>query len=340
MASHGVELFFVISGFVLALPFADRYLCGGPKVSLGRYLLRRVTRLEPPYLAALLLVLMLKLMASAEAPPMNELLPRLAASAGYVHGAIFGTPSPIIGPAWSLEIEVQFYLLMPGLAWVFLIRHRGLRRGIIVAAGVAIALVQPIRLDSLSGNPSMERHLLNYLQFFLAGILLADVYLVDWNRRPAAAWWGDIIWLVGWPLLAWLLVSDPGSTVGATFSLRRTFIGFPAIVFILYAAMFRARGARACMSIPVLTVIGGMCYSIYLVHNSLIFIAGVVLLTKFPRAFEGGYLTSLLWCSGAMIPTVLLGSTLFFVLIERPCMRRDWPQRLRDLIFVEVKETA
>ena len=46
---RGVELFFVISGFILSLPFAKYYLANGKKIRLKNYFLRRITRLEPPY---------------------------------------------------------------------------------------------------------------------------------------------------------------------------------------------------------------------------------------------------------------------------------------------------
>ncbi len=45
----GVQLFFAISGFILSLPFARCWLGGEKRVSLGGYYLRRVTRIEPPY---------------------------------------------------------------------------------------------------------------------------------------------------------------------------------------------------------------------------------------------------------------------------------------------------
>src|SRR5580704_7458253 len=47
---RGVQLFFVISGFILGLPFATQYITGGPPVKIGRFYLRRITRLEPPYI--------------------------------------------------------------------------------------------------------------------------------------------------------------------------------------------------------------------------------------------------------------------------------------------------
>jgi peptidoglycan/LPS O-acetylase OafA/YrhL len=54
---QGVSFFFMISGFILALPFIKEKVSAGPKVSLKKYYLRRLTRLEPPYLAALLILI-------------------------------------------------------------------------------------------------------------------------------------------------------------------------------------------------------------------------------------------------------------------------------------------
>src|ERR1700679_2638582 len=54
--NRGVPLFFVISGFILALPFARHHPLAAPAPSLRKYFLRRLTRLEPPYLLNLALV--------------------------------------------------------------------------------------------------------------------------------------------------------------------------------------------------------------------------------------------------------------------------------------------
>ena len=53
LLSHGrigVPLFFTISGFIIAMSFAKFHLGNGNPVSLKQYLLRRLTRLEPPYI--------------------------------------------------------------------------------------------------------------------------------------------------------------------------------------------------------------------------------------------------------------------------------------------------
>src|SRR5580704_5489875 len=59
---RGVELFFVLSGFILCLPFAHHYINNGKKVSLKKYFLRRVTRLEPPYFIAMTVIFLLSVL--------------------------------------------------------------------------------------------------------------------------------------------------------------------------------------------------------------------------------------------------------------------------------------
>jgi len=53
LPKRGVELFFAISGFILGVPFASALLRNAPAVNLKQYLLRRLTRLEPPYFISL-----------------------------------------------------------------------------------------------------------------------------------------------------------------------------------------------------------------------------------------------------------------------------------------------
>ena len=55
---YGVSIFFMISGFILSLPFAKAHFNKNPgkkNISLKRYYLRRLIRLEPPYIIALII---------------------------------------------------------------------------------------------------------------------------------------------------------------------------------------------------------------------------------------------------------------------------------------------
>lgn len=313
-AHFGVQLFFAISGFVLALPFASHYLLGKPRVRLSAYFLRRVTRLEPPYI--LVMLVLFAGLVGYLGTSTSDALPHLLAGLGYSHNVIYGEVNPINPPAWSLEIEIQFYLLVPLLALVFAIPNKWMRRTVIVAiAAVAIAF-QLLILDA-SGRWGLT--IANFLQLFLAGFLLADVFLVDWREKPDHSWRWDVISILGWPILIYVWHTSPRLSAAA----------LPALTFVLYVATFRGVLFNRFFTNLWITVIGGMCYSIYLLHYPIISFAGRVIQHLNVPAYP---LASFLVDGVLLLGCVMLVSTLYFWAIEKPCMRRDWPRRFADWI--------
>src|SRR6185295_9906028 len=77
----GVQLFFVISGFIISLPFAQGQRGWRPTLGLRAYYRRRLTRLEPPYILNLLLISALLLLFGKLS--LRELMPHLLASITY-----------------------------------------------------------------------------------------------------------------------------------------------------------------------------------------------------------------------------------------------------------------
>jgi peptidoglycan/LPS O-acetylase OafA/YrhL len=305
---RGVELFFVISGFILGLPFAAHHLKGAARINLRKYYLRRLTRLEPPYFVTVLLLFVLALWVQGKTAA--DLYPHLAASLCYLHNMIYGSPSSVIGVAWSLEIEIQFYVLVPFLTFLFAIRRRWFRRLFLVATILGVLSAQSLFLPP-SGTASLS--ILAYLQFFLIGFLLADVFIADWEEAPQSNPYWDIAAVVGWPLLFLTLHSDtPAHWL------------FPFLVFLLYCAAFRGSWSRRIFSNPCITVIGGMCYSIYLIHYEVISAVG-----RFTKGIAEGFP----YWAYLLVQLALIGTSIlficgfYFVLLEKPCMRRDWPRR-------------
>ena len=317
---HGVELFFVISGFVLALPFAASQLLGRPHVPLRTYLLRRLTRLEPPYVLSLLLVfaaLIVVKHGSAAA-----LGPHLGASLLYLHNLIYRGESWIINVAWSLEIEVQFYLLVPLLSKLFAIRSPLVRRGLLVAGGAALVAWQ---VFGLAPGDLAWLSILRFGQFFLAGFLLADVYLTDWKERPTRTLGWDLVTALGWPLLFWIWDHyNPEPPPGVRTEAWAAF-AFPCLVFVLYAAVFRGRISSRIISNRWITAYGGMCYSIYLLHNPIL---GLLLQVSSKLVVSSHWEVNYLLQGLLVLPLMSVVTTLFFLAVEKPCMQRDWPQRL------------
>ena len=107
-------------------------------------------RLEPPYLIALLVAFTGIIVL--EGKPFHVFLPHLVSSAFYLHNVIVDTPSWVLGVAWSLEVEAQFYLLMPMLAsWLFTADRRA-RRTRIALLMVAGGSLSQVYLDGLEAR--------------------------------------------------------------------------------------------------------------------------------------------------------------------------------------------
>jgi peptidoglycan/LPS O-acetylase OafA/YrhL len=305
---RGVELFFVISGFILALPFAGHYLRGAPPVNLRNYYLRRLTRLEPPYIATLMLLFGLTVLVQGKSGA--QLLPHLLAGLMYSHSLIYGVPN---GIAWSLEIEVQFYVLVPLLTLMFAIRRVRLRRAIFVALIFGSEVAQVLWVGN---HARASLSILGYLQFFVIGFLLADIFLSDWRESPEPRRVWDLVALCGWPLVLTFL----------RFDWFAAWI-FPFAILLLYCAVFKGRTARRVFANRWAVLIGGMCYSTYLIHYLVISAVG-----RFSKGIGAGqsywiYLPLQALLVG--VPIILICG-LYFAILEKPCMRRDWPQRLRE----------
>ena len=304
IAKRGVELFFVISGFILGVPFASRYLLNAPKVDLKQYFLRRLTRLEPPYFISLFVAALAQYVTARRG--FSSMAPHLAASFFYLHNLIFGAFAGPVNPvAWSLEIEVQFYVLVPLLALLFAIGNVRLRRTVLLVSMLAAGLLtQPLYREM-----HLRASIVYYLAFFLAGFLLCDLYLSRKDWKPSYLW--DATLLV-WPLV-WYLGRRPGHLI------------LPFVMVVLYLAAFRGKICSAIFSNQVITNIGGMCYSIYLFHALVVY---AVKHQTWPLHIGQNFWVYLTLQTLLITPWILLFCGTFFLLIERPCMDREWPQKL------------
>lgn len=132
----GVEAFFVISGFVI--PYS-LHLRAYRLSQCGAFFARRLKRLEPPYLACILLVLFLNVLSTflpgfrGQAAEINW--PQLLAHLGYLNAVVgYGWLNPVF---WTLAIEFQFYLFM-AFAFPLLVHTKPMVRSFSV---LAIALL-------------------------------------------------------------------------------------------------------------------------------------------------------------------------------------------------------
>ncbi len=307
LGNYGVHLFFMISGFILALPFLEHYTKGGARPSLPAYYLRRITRLEPPYILSMVAFFALGLATGKYA--FHAHWPNFLASLIYIHNVVYGEGSLINVSAWSLEIEVQFYVLVPLLVLTF--RLRPIPRRLLLVAAILTGTWLALRIP-----PSWPATILSFSQFFLSGFLLADLYLHHLRAASPARLYDALA----------LLAVAAFAGVHLVPGLERFAMPATPLSFFLYGVcVFRGTWVRDLHRWAPVTVLGGMCYSVYLLHARIIYLP--------IRAFgawvhlTGSFTADVVVLIAALVPVVFSVSAIYFFFVERPFMQRDWPRR-------------
>jgi len=297
-AEIGVFLFFAISGFILMLPFARSHLLSDGRVSLKKYYLRRLTRLEPPYLLAMIFLFAMKIVVQKK--DFLDLIPHLGATLLYLHTFIYHEMSRITPITWSLEIEIQFYLLATFLAGIYRL-PKLLRRGIIFSAILVLPFLQ--YFYHISGYT-----FLGQCQYFLVGFMLVDLYICQDKIAN-----NGFIKPVGLILLLFLVIIKPNNLLNVFF--------YPFLILVFYCLVLNVKFWKDIFSNKFLTSIGGMCYSIYLLHFAIISLVGMKI---FYLEVSSSYFLNVLVQIIIQLPIVLLISSIYYLLIEKPCMDPKW----------------
>lgn len=309
----GVSLFFIISGFILAVPFAKEKLLQQPAVKLRPYYWRRVTRLEPVYIITLIIYFIFRVYF-LQHETFGELLPHFFASLFYVHNIVFDDHSLVNGVAWSLEVEIQFYLLMPVFAMLYHIRPGNTRRVILVV----------LIITGAAYSYTHQYHIANIFDkgcYFLGGMLLADLYVLDKKNYNA-----HLYALAGISCFM-LSLFIPAYYVSMFFCIGKLFL----MMCYFYWGIQNTTLKKLLSCTPV-TIIGGMCYSIYLLHP------GVIGLLMYSTA--GIQFSENMFINGTLhlfitIASILIVSAVFFLLVEKPTMKKDWWKRKKISSYIE-----
>jgi peptidoglycan/LPS O-acetylase OafA/YrhL len=103
----------------------------------------------------------------------------------------------------------------------------------------------------------------------------------------------------------------------------------PTLTFVLFVAAFHGVLARRLLTNRVIFTIGGMCYSIYLLH-----FAVMERVYPYTRHIALGTSLTATWLVQIVLvtPFVLVVCAAYFALVERPCMSPTWPADLRRAV--------
>ena len=324
-AMLGVPIFFAISGFILGLPFAKFYIDNGKSINLKKYFVRRLSRLEPPYIVVLTL-LFFGYVVFFRTIPFDNGVKSYLSSLIYSHNIIYSGihPFPLLNPnLWSLEVEIQFYILAPLLAYIFSVKSNSIRRSSLLIAAVLFSVHSVYyTLPFLS--------IVKFFQYFLVGFLLADLYVSKKTIFPKSKF--DVPIALFFFVFIWLFETEDFTSNMAKSAWEVTRL--VGIFFLFYYVIFHK--AIKFLSHPFVTNIGGMCYSIYMLHSPIIYVFGkYIVKPSFSRYAIVNFSIYLI----VLLSVILILSSIFFLLVERPCMERDWHKKLFNR-FRAIKTTS
>lgn len=274
----GVDIFFVISGFVMAL--SSQALVGRVHPA-GTFLLRRVERIVPLYWLATTFKVVTLLAVPALA--VNALGTPWHIVASYLFLPTLnpaGEPFPVLLVGWTLNLEMLFYLLF---AAALMLHLRPLR----VLAPVLLALAMvPVILSAVPhGVVPVVMTLANPILIeFAFGLVLFKAWTKGLRLPQASAWLAlaggfFVIALVPW----------------AALSLLRPIVwGLPALAIVAAGLSLESMAASAAMR--GMLRVGDASYSIYLSHTFVLPVAAFLLLRMHIQGIAG------------LVPGIVLGT--------------------------------
>jgi len=288
----GVELFFLISGFVICMSSWGR--------SLGQFFASRVSRLYPAYWAAVLITGTVAFIypltggiGDAGRPSIVDILVNLT---------MLQQPlghDPVDGVYWTLFVELKFYLIMA----LVLIRGLTYRRAVLLCAvWMTVAVLTP----SLGSDVLNTLVISDYAPYFIGGIALYMIHR-----------FGPTPLLYGITGFAWLVclarVEDRMGTMNPGFKAPT----WPAMVIVTlcFAVLLAvALGHTDRIRWRWLTVAGALTYPLYLLHARL---GHTIIRTAYEHT------TVAVWVLVAATTVLMLGlAWLVHRYVERPLARR------------------
>ena len=320
----GVAIFFVISGFLLYRPFLRAHVLGSARPRLRAYALGRFLRIYPAYWVALTLVAAWGYAAGAFSDDWPYLYLLIQ---NYFDLGLAG-----IGTAWSLVVEVAFYVFLPLFAVA--VAHAGgstpqarLRRAAVAVASLAVVgLVLRAWLTARGGHVAADEVPATFLDWFGLGMGLAilSVWIETLDERlPRGLGWLDrapgVAWLVALATFVGLsLVFDtaqPGYGAGGEWGAHVLYGVVAAAVALPVAIGDHTRGLlRRFLANRVLLFLGLVSYGIFLWHLAVI------------RQLEEWHLERvdfvhpyLLWPAVTLVLSTLIATVSYYV-VERPAM--------------------
>ena len=322
--NFGVTIFFLLSGFLLYRPFVAARREGRPPIRARDFARRRVLRIVPAFWVALVVLAIFPgLLGFWDGPWWRS----------FTFTQIYWRDSTVqgISPAWTLCIEVSFYLALPFIAAALArVARRSARRelaalGVLALASIALRTA----LQYAGGSFVLQNTLLCFFDWFAIGMGLAVVSVATHGREAASP---VLSLIVRRPWVPWALFLVAFTIVAYAFGLPRGFflvygnwnylgehVGYAvcALLLMLPAVFGDWAGGwpRALLGHRLLAWLGLVSYGVFLYHAPIV-------LELHDHGADGwlpgsGYLSLTLITLAIAVPCAAAS----YYLVERPALR-------------------
>ena len=285
----GVDLFFIISGFVI--------LMSAQNSDIIKFIISRFSRLYPAYWVCLLLTATVLLFfgTPSQKPNMSEILLNLTMFHGF-----FGIPH-VDGVYWSLIIELKFYIII-GIILLF----RGIKRiKLFALLLLGIAILQlffpyedvsfPIKMLYFITFP-------NWSSYFIAGIYFFLLYKEGFK-------WNYLMAISACYLTSLLYAFEHANNLAVQYNQEFQHVTVAIFIFSFYLVFyFISSDMLNIINKKYFLTLGVITYPLYLIHQNI----GYIIINNLAPYFNKWVLLSLL------IFFMLLLSLLIHKTVEKP----------------------
>jgi peptidoglycan/LPS O-acetylase OafA/YrhL len=262
LIKHGylaVDVFFILSGFVMALSYAHYFKDGVAVSAFRTFMVKRVARIYPLYMFITLACVLRAFINFSGTGSGGVTVDDFIASALMYQAWGFGF-SNIAGATWSISVEFFAYILFPLLVYFAVFGRVSYALVLCALAALAIYVVASSHLG-VSGqldvvSPASTLPLVRCLAGFCLGLATYRVAQSEAGRRFLSSSWFIIGVVFALLLAAHLQMQDVF-----------LFWLFPPVVAALY---FESIAAKAIFANRVVYHLGVVSYSIYLAHPLLV----------------------------------------------------------------------
>ena len=336
----GVDVFFVISGFVITAMLLREFSATGG-IALGAFYARRFRRLTPALSAVIVFVLIGSALILSPLGTQNSVILTAIGALGLFANVLIArttggyfdaaaATNPLLH-TWTLSLEEQFYLVFPFVLLLGWWLARRSRRGSWIAVAVVVAFGAVsfvIALLTSGTEPALSISTgaagfygpLGRAWEFAAGAALA---LVAGKLRTPSSRVGAGFSTLGFAVLVVCFATYSGEI---TFPGPATLIPVGATLILLYAGLNASTLPTRLLSSPPLVAVGDFSYSWYLWHWPFIVFAAQLFPDQ-PVALPVAAVLS-------VVPAMLS-----YRWLERPISRMKAPRRRTMLVIVAVKQS-